>query len=210
MKIVHSRGRIGNRTASRMGRALYVEMRDLLAVIRHFSQIVRVSVVGVRRVVFQPKIGIFAKDHLPLLGGIDKVIPMAVLDSDLDTASACLCSLGKLSEELKRERVILIKRHLVRIVAAANEGLRAKLDGRVKLSEIYSESLPVYLAADVDIVIPATDAGNVNTRARDLRLDIILVGNQLYCRLGLGLVECLCVYRKLWLHGCDFEIPRWI
>jgi len=178
MKIVHSRGRIGDRAAARVSGSLYVEMRDLLAVIRHFSEIIRVSVIRVRRVVFQPKIGIFTEDDLPLLGRIDKIVPMAVLDGDLDTA--WLRSFGKLCEELERDRVILVKRYLVRIVTAANKGLGSKLDSRVKLSEIYAEPPLVDLTADVDIVIPTSDARNVDTRARDLRLDTFLVGDQLF------------------------------
>ena len=46
-EIVHSRGGIGDRSASRVGRALDVEVRDLLAVIRHLRKVVGVSVISV-------------------------------------------------------------------------------------------------------------------------------------------------------------------
>ena len=179
-KIVHTCGRVGDRTASRVGRALDVEMRDPLAPVRHLREVIGVSVISVRGVVFQPKIGIFSENDLPLLGGNDEVVPAAVLESDLDAASARACSLGKLTEEVEREGVVLVERDLARVVEAANEGLCAKLDRRVKLREVNLFSLLVDLAAYVYVVIPASDAGDVDARARDLRLDGVLACYQLF------------------------------
>jgi len=179
LQIVHSRRRIGNSFASRMSRAFNVEMRYLLAVIGHFSKVICVSVICVRSVVLQPKIRIFTEDDLPLLGRNDEVVPVAVLDSDLYTAPACICSFGKLTEEVKGNGIVLIERHLICIVTSADKGLCAELDSRVKLSKLYVLSVLVYFSPNVYVVIPTSYARDVDTRSSYLSLDIFLICNQL-------------------------------
>ena len=174
--VVHSCRGIVYLSASCVGCALNMYVRDALTPIRELSEVVLVAIVGVGSVILDVKLGKLAEHYLPMFGGYDEIVPIAVLDGDLNIAS--LRALDEAAEKFDRVYVVAVEADALVVVCAADEGLGAKCDGGIEERFVAGTLFGVDLAVFHQIVIPTSDAGNVDAGARNLCGNAILCGNE--------------------------------